>query len=137
MKDNLHFKALYSHVAQQTLTGVAESFKSYIGILKEIKKGTVIQRHKLPGYRKNSVKLATFPKAGVKLKNGQLRFPRGSKIQLWFGIDEFYLPMPSNLDYDKIREIRILPKKGQFYVKFVYKIQPVKVELDASRTLYL
>ena len=27
-KENLHFKALYSHVAQQTLTSVAESFKS-------------------------------------------------------------------------------------------------------------
>jgi putative transposase len=135
MKDNLHFKALYSHVAQQTLTSVAESFQSYIGLLAGIKNGTVTQHPKLPGYHKNSLKLATFPKADVKLKNGQLRFPLGTKVKLWFGVSEFYLPMPSNLDYDKIREIRILPKNGQFYAEFVYKIQPVTVELDASKVL--
>ncbi|WP_293338946.1 transposase [Microcoleus sp. CAWBG58] len=43
--------------------------------------------------------------------------------------------MPSNLDYDQIREIRILPKNGQFYAEFVYKIQPITVELDASKVL--
>lgn len=41
LKTNLHFQAMYSHVAQQCLTTVAESFKSYIGLLKGIKKGTV------------------------------------------------------------------------------------------------
>jgi lycopene cyclase CruP len=134
-KDNLHFKALYSHVAQQTLTSVAESFKSYIGLLKGIKNGTVTQHPKLPGYRKNSLKLVAFPKADVKLKNGQLRFPLGSKVKLWFGVSEFYLPMPSNLDYEGIREIRILPRNGQFYAEFVYKIQPVAVELDVNKVL--
>ena len=29
LKGNPHFQALYSHVAQQTLTSVAESFKSF------------------------------------------------------------------------------------------------------------
>ncbi len=135
IKSNLHFKALYSHVAQQTLTSVAESFQSYIGLLAGIKNGTVIQHPKLPGYRKNSLKLATFPKADVKLKDGQLRFPLGSKIKLWFGVGEFYLPMPSNLDYKEIREIRILPKNGQFYAEFIYKIQPVAVELDANKVI--
>jgi putative transposase len=56
MKDNLHLKALYSHVAQQTLTSVAESFKSHIELLKGIKSGAVTQRPRLPGYRKNSLK---------------------------------------------------------------------------------
>ena len=135
MKSNLHFKALYSHVAQQTLTSVAESFQSYIGLLAGIKNGTVTQHPKLPGYRKNSLKLVTFPKADVKLKEGQLRFPLGSKIKLWFGVGEFYLPMPSNLDYKEIREIRILPKNGQFYAEFVYKIQPVVIDLDANKVL--
>ena len=74
-KSNLHFKTLYSHVAQQTLTSVAESFSSYIGLLKGIKSGTVTQHPKLPGYKKDSLKLVTFPKADVKLKDGLLRFP--------------------------------------------------------------
>ena len=134
-KNNLHFKALYSHVAQQTLTSVAESFKSYMGLLKGIKTGTVTQHPKLPKYRKNSLKLVTFPKADVKLKNGQLRFPLGSKVKLWFGVSEFYWPIPSNLDYKEIREIRILPRNGQFYAEFVYRIQPVTIDLDASKAL--
>ena len=120
-KSNLHFKALYSHVAQQTLTSVAESFSSYIGLLKGIKSGTVAQHPKLPKYRKDSLKLVTFPKADVKIKNGLLRFPLGSKVKLWFGIGEFFLPMPSNLDYKKLVEIRILPRNRCFYAEFVYR----------------
>ncbi len=69
-KSNLHFQAMYSHVAQQCLTTVAESFKSYIGLLKGIKKGTVDQRPKLPEYRKGGLALVTYPKADIKLKNG-------------------------------------------------------------------
>ncbi|MEZ2252426.1 MAG: RNA-guided endonuclease TnpB family protein, partial [Microcoleus sp.] len=48
---NLHYKAFYSDTAQQILTTVAESFKSYIGLLKGIKEGTVTQRPRLPNYR--------------------------------------------------------------------------------------
>jgi putative transposase len=135
MKGNAHFQALYSHVAQQTLTSVAESFKSYIGLLKGIKNGTVTQRPKLPGYRKNSLKLATFPRADVKLKPEGLRFPLGSKVKAWFGIDCFYLPMPSNLEYTRINEIRILPRNGQFYAEFVYKVESVRSDVDISRAL--
>lgn len=79
LKTNPHFKSLYSHVAQQTLTSVAESFKSFIGLLKGIKRGTVEQYPKLPKYRKNSLKLAAFPKVDVKLKDGLLRFPLAVK----------------------------------------------------------
>ncbi|MEG3929650.1 transposase, partial [Microcoleus sp. T3_D1] len=122
-KSNLHFKALYSHVAQQTLTSVAESFSSYIGRLLGIKSGTVTQHPKLPKYRKDSLKLVTFPIADVKLKNGLLRFPLGSKVKLWFGIGEFFLPMPSNLDYKKLVEIRILPRNRCFYAEFVYRTE--------------
>lgn len=135
MKRNIHFRALYSHVAQQTLTSVAESFKSYIGLLKGIKKGTVTQRPKLPGYRKNSLKLATFPRADIKLKPEGLRFPLGSKVKAWFGLGAFYLQMPSNLKYSSINEIRILPKNGQFYAEFVYKVEDVQADVDLSRAL--
>lgn len=119
-KNNLHFRAMYSHVAQQCLTTVAESFKSYIGLLKAFKNGTVDQKPQLPRYRKGGLVLATFPKADVKLTDGTLRFPLGSKVKVWFGIDAFYLPMPSNLNYSDIREIRILPRNQCFYAEFVY-----------------
>ncbi|MBG0749242.1 MAG: transposase, partial [Planktothrix agardhii KL2] len=116
-KSNNHFQALYSHVAQQCLTTVAESFKSYLGLVKAVRKGAIEQRPRLPGYRKNGLALVTFPRADVKLKDSLLRFPLGSKVKVWFGLDAFYLPMPSNLKYEDIREIRILPRNHCFYAE--------------------
>ncbi len=135
LKTNSHFQSLYSHVAQQTLTSVAESFSSFIGLLLGIAKGTVEQRPRLPGYKKDNLRSATYPKADIKLKNGLLRFPLGSKVKVWFGIDAFHLPMPSNLDFSKLREVRILPRNRCFYAEFVYKVQDVNVEVDSSRVL--
>ena len=136
-KSNLHFKALYSHTAQQTLTSVAESFRSYIGLLKGIKSGTVMQHPRLPGYKKNSLKSVTFPRADVKLKNGMLRFPLGRKVKIWFGIGEFFIPMPSNLDYKKLVEIRIIPRNRCFYAEFVYQSESREVEVNPESVLGL
>ncbi len=90
---NLHYQAFYSDTAQQILTGVAESFKSYTGLLRGVKKGTVQQRPRLPGYRKGGLALVTFTGRSVKFKDGMLRFPLGSKVKAWFGIDSFQLPI--------------------------------------------
>ena len=132
---NLHYQAFYSDTAQQILTGIAESFKSYIGLLKGIKKGTVTQCPKLPGYRQNGMALVTFTGRSVKLKDGMLRFPLGSKVKAWFGLDCCYLPMPSNLDYKAIREYLILPRNGCFYLELVYKTVDVQADVDPSRAL--
>jgi hypothetical protein len=101
---NLHYRAFYSDTAQQILTGVAESFKSFLGLLKGIKNGTVTQRPKLPGYRQNGMAWngTCDIHRTVKRKNGRLRFPLGSKVKAWFGLDAFFLPMPSNLDFKAI-----------------------------------
>ncbi|MCC5657854.1 transposase [Nostoc sp. XA010] len=127
---------MYSDTAQQTLTSVAESFKSYIGLVKGIKKGTVTQKPKLPNYRlSGGLALATFTGRSLKLKDGMLRFPLGSLVNIWFGVDSFYLPMPKNLDFKTIREVRILPRNRCFYAEFVYKIDTTKVSLDKSKVL--
>ena len=132
---NLHYQAFYSDTAQQILTGVAESFKSYIGLLKGIKKGTVTQRPKLPNYRHGGVSVVTFTGRSVKLKDGMLRFPLGNKVKAWFGIDSFNLPMPSNLDYKAIKEYRLLPRNGCFYLELVYKTANIQADVDKSRAL--
>ena len=132
---NPHYQALYSDTAQQILTTVAESFRSFIGLLKGIKTGTVTQKPKLPGYRQGGVALVTYTGRSVKLKNGLLRFPLGSKVKAWFGLDAFYLPMPSNLDYKAIREYRILPRNGCFYLEVVYKVDPVQADVDLNHAL--
>jgi putative transposase len=132
---NSHFSSLCAQAAQQVLTTVAESFKSYMGLLKGIKKGTVTQRPKLPGYRQGGLALITFPNQAIKLKPEGLRFPLGSKVKTWFGLDAFYLPMPSNLDFKTIREYRILPRNGCFYLELVYKTADIQTEVDPLRAL--
>ena len=135
MGKNPHFSSLCAQAAQQVLTTVAESFKSFMGLLKGVKQGTVTQRPKLPGYRQGGLALITFPGQAVKLKSEGLRFPLGSKVKAWFGLDAFYLPMPSNLDYKAIREYRILPRNGCFYLELVYKSEPVQADVDPANAL--
>ena len=132
---NLHYQAFYSDTAQQILTGVAESFKSFLGLLKGVKKGTVTQRPKLPGYRQGGMALVTFTGRSVKLKNGMLRFPLGSKVKAWFGLDAFFLPIPSNLDFKAIREYRILPRNGCFYLELIYKTTDIQADVDPAKCL--
>lgn len=132
---NLHYKAFYSDTAQQILTGVAESFKSFMGLLKGIKEGRVTQRPKLPGYRQSGMALVTFTGRSVKLKDGMLRFPLGSKVKTWFGLDAFFLPMPSNLDFKAIREYRILPRNGCFYLELIYKTENIRSNVNPVKCL--
>ena len=56
-------------------------------------------------------------------------------MKAWFGIDAFYMPMPSNLDYKSIKEYRILPRNGCFYLELVYKVEPVKPNVNTDRVL--
>ncbi|MCC3438327.1 transposase [Microcoleus sp. PH2017_05_CCC_O_A] len=134
---NLHYKAFYSDTAQQILTTVAESFKSYIGLLKGIKEGTVTQRPRLPNYRQGGLALVTYTARSVKLKDGLLRFPLGTKVKAWFGLDAFYLPRPTNLDHKAIREYRILPRNGCFYLELIYKTEQVQADVDPSKALMI
>ncbi|MDD1443707.1 transposase, partial [Dolichospermum sp. ST_sed3] len=135
LASNSHFGAMYSQAAQQCLTTVAESFKSYIGLLKGIKNGTVTQKPKLPGYRKGGLNLVTFPGQAIKLKDGKLRFPMGSRVKVWFGLDAFYIPMPSNLEHKDIREYRILPRNNEFYLELTYKISSLKPDVNIENVL--
>ncbi|MEA5604136.1 transposase [Nostoc sp. UHCC 0252] len=135
LADNIHFAAMYSQAAQQCLMSVAESFKSFVGLLKGIKNGTVTQKPKLPGYRNGGLSLVTYPAQAIKPKPQGLRFPLGSKIKTWFGLAEFYLPMPSNLDHKQIREYRILPRNGEFYLELVYKLSTIQSDVDFNKAI--
>ncbi|MEG3960111.1 transposase [Microcoleus sp. herbarium2] len=79
--------------------------------------------------------LVTFTGRSVKLKDGMLRFPLGNKVKTWFGLDAFFLPMPSNLDFKAIREYRILPRNGCFYLEFVYKATELQADIDPANFL--
>ncbi|WP_293043646.1 hypothetical protein [Moorena sp. SIO1F2] len=104
MKTNVHFKAMRSAFAQQTLHGIVESFKSYKALKKLYDKGQLTDKPRVPKYRnKRGLAVVSYPARWVKLVKGQLKFTLGKQIKAWFGIDHFLLSMPSNIDFKSIK----------------------------------
>lgn len=122
LKQQVNFKALHSQCSQQILRSVAESFKSYQGLREAFFEGTIDKHPKLPSYRdKGGMAVASYPKQALKLKDGQIRIPLGKTIKIWFGLGEFFVPFPSNLEWERIKELRILPRNREFYIEWVYE----------------
>jgi IS605 OrfB family transposase len=135
-KSSKHFQALYSQAAQQTLIAVWESFKSYRELMKLWRAGELPDKPKLPNYRtKGGLAVVSYPKQALKLKDGQIRLPLGTLIKTWFGIDSFTVPMPSNLEFSELKEVRILPRNGCFYAEYVYRLESIDVAVDPSKAL--
>lgn len=132
---NPHFSAMCAQAAQQTCGAVGESVKSFSELIKMFWKGELKDKPKFPNYRKPGMHLVAYPKQALKLVDGQIRFPLGMKVKAWFGLDSFVLPMPTNLGFDAIKEVRILPRNGEFYVEFVYPATKVSVALDKDKVL--
>jgi putative transposase len=136
MKTNKHFNAGYASAMQQTCLNVGEAFKSFKQLLAKSKKGELNQKPRVPNYRKpGGLFTVTYPKKWLKLVDNLIRFPLGNQVKAWFGITKFFLPMPSNLEWSDIKEIRILPRNRQFYAEFVYKTESSIVEIDKSKVL--
>jgi IS605 OrfB family transposase len=136
LKQNLHFQFLYSQAAQQILRSVAESFASFKALNKLFFQGKLDKKPKLPNYRKSGgLALITYPKQALKLVNNQIRIPLGKKVKASFRLDCFYIPIPTNLTFNSIKELRILPRNGYFDVEFVYQKPDVETNLDKSNVL--
>lgn len=136
MKTNRHFNAGYASAMQQTCMNVGEAFQSFKKLRQKFLKGEIDQHPKAPGYRKpNGLFTVTYPKKWLKLKDGMIRCPLGMQVKAWFGISDFYLPMPANLQWDDIKEIRILPRNGVFYAEFVYLMPLEHPILDSTNAL--
>jgi IS605 OrfB family transposase len=138
MGSNRHFAALSSEAAVQTCLSVGESIKSFCELLKKSHNGELAQKPNFPNYRKSGgYQVVSFPKRALKLIDGQIRFPLGLQVKAWFGLRDFFLPMPSNLDFSLIREVRILPRNGCFYAEFVYPASVTRIDLDFTKCLGL
>lgn len=132
---NRHFGAMYVSSAQQTCNSVAEALRSFRELLKLWKRGELQEKPRLPNYRKPGFFTVSYPKRWLKLSDEGIRIPLGTQVKAWFGIDSIRLPMPSNLDWASIKEVRILPRNGCFYAEFVYPVESASVQLDSSRVL--
>lgn len=136
LKTSKHFQALYSQAAQQVLASVYGSFKSYRKLLQGDQKGKLATQPKLPNYRKKGgLAVVTYPRQALKLKSAQVRLPLGRLVKTWFGLSSFTIPMPSNLEFSQLREVRILPRNGCFYAEFVYQLPQIDVTLDKGKAL--
>jgi IS605 OrfB family transposase len=136
MKTNPHFKAGYASSMQQTCLNVGESFKSFKALRKKFLKGELEQKPRPPKYRKSGgLFTVTYPKKWLKLIGDKIRVPLGNQVKAWFGIDSFSIPMPSNLDFKDIKELRILPRNRCFYGEFVYRSETVITEVDKTKVL--
>ncbi|WP_228049714.1 RNA-guided endonuclease InsQ/TnpB family protein [Tychonema sp. LEGE 06208] len=138
LKRNPHYGALCAQAAQQTCGAVGESVKSFKGLMKLFREGKLESRPKFPNYRTpGGLHLIAYPKQalGKKLIDGRISIPLGQKVKAWFGLKNFQIQMPSNLDYTDIREVRILPRNGCFYAEFVYKLVSIQVNTDDQKVL--
>ncbi|WP_202895883.1 RNA-guided endonuclease InsQ/TnpB family protein [Iningainema tapete] len=124
---------------QQTLMSVTQAFKSFKELRILFFQGQLHFKPQVPNYLTGSkLYKVAYPNSGAQkptIVNGQLRFSLGLTIRRWFGISEFFLPMPLNLDYSKVKEFTILPKNGVFYVEMSYEVAPQKHELDVNQAL--
>jgi putative transposase len=135
-KNNSHYKALHSQAAQQVLRTVAESFKSYYGLVKAYGEGKILTPPKIPNYRKKGgLASISYPAQALKLKDNKLRIPLGNQVKRWFGLDSFSVSLPSNLSFARIKELRILPRNRCFYLEFVYEKQVESPRLEKDNVL--
>lgn len=56
--------------------------------------------------------------------------PLGNRVQTWFGLKNFAITMPFNLQYKDIKKIRILPRNRAFYVEFIYKVKTTTASVN-------
>ena len=132
-------KSLPSTPMQQTLMSVTEAFKSFEELKVLYNQGQLHFRPKPPSYLTGSklFKVAYPNSGGLKpaIIDNQLRFSLGLTVRRWFGISEFFLPMPSNIDCSKVKEFTILPKNGAFYLEMSYEVECQQHDLDRSQAL--
>ena len=135
MKHNRHFKAMYVSASQQVCNGVAEAFKSFKELNKLYWDGQLDRRPKPPTYRKPGLFTVSYPKRWLKRVSDRIRLPLGKQVKAWFGLSEFFIKMPSNLDWNWIKEVRILPRNGAFYAEFVYQLELQKADVEPTKAL--
>lgn len=132
-------QSLPSTPAQQTLLSVTEAFSSYKRLRELFFKGRLPFKPKAPGYLEGpKLFKVAYPNSGgqkPKVVEGQLRFSLGLTVRRWFGISEFLLPIPSNIDMAKVKEFTILPKNGAYYLELSYELLNQKHDLNINQAL--
>jgi len=132
---NKHFIAMYASSAQQTCQSVAEALSGFKAKLKLFWQAEMSSRPNLPRYRKKGMFSVAYPKKWLKFQEGRVRVPLGNQVKAWFGLDSFWIQFPTNLEWKDIKELRILPRHGVFYLEWVYTKPAQPQPLDPKKVL--
>lgn len=145
VRDSLHFRAMPSTTAQQTLLSVSEAWSSFRELRALwFKEGCPPDRKpRPPSYLERGVFKLAFPNSGggkpkiVEVAGERMiRFPLGQLNAVWFGIRELLIPAPSDFDLSQVREYTFVPQNGAWYLELSYrKPKPVGVNVDPALTL--
>jgi len=136
-KTALISKSIYSQSTQACFSRVTEMFKSFYALDKKYKKGELDHKPNLPKYLKNKLTQITYPSQHLKLDStGNCIFPLGNTVKRWFGIQNFKISFPPNLDFSKLAEVTISPTKLKgWLVTWVYKDILKSTELNPDLVL--
>jgi IS605 OrfB family transposase len=136
LKSNNHYRLMCAQAAQQTLKGLSEALKSYRELQRCFFTGKIDKHPSLPKYRKSGgFYIVSFPRQALQFKQNSIVIPLGTQVALWFGLKNIEIALPSNLDEQNIRELRILPRNGCFYAEFVYTSEQQSFQLNAKNVL--
>lgn len=140
LKDNQHYRCLFSQTAQQTLMSICESFKSYSELLQLWWKSELADKPKPPHYRKSGgLAGISYPAQHLGLnaaiETGMIRLPLGATIKGLEGVSEIYIPAPANIHPELIREVRIFPRNRCFYIEWIYQREVKMHQLDPANAL--
>ncbi len=118
--------------AQQTLKEVQETISSFNKLVNLFFNGEV-GKPKLPRYRKSGgLNTVTFPLQALTYKNGCV-YPSISKLSKSDVIGEIKLEIPDFVDFNLVKEVRIRPLRGEFWIDWI--CDDGKTELESNPKL--
>ena len=141
-KDDPDYSILGGLTAQQAIKSVVERVKSYNGLRKAFFNGTIERHPSLPGYRTpDGLAPITFPGQAVRfdIETGEctLSMSKANKDDAAaIGVTKLVVNGGHGFKPENVVEVRIVPKLGEFYIEYVYKIPDVKATgLDPEQAL--
>lgn len=139
LKGHPHYKALPAQTAQQTIKVAASTITSYNGLVGAYFKGNVKHRPRLPKFRKSGGLFnLIFTDQQITFVEGRvsLAVANSAKNEMicdtWIDVPEFVIP-------EQVKQIRIRPSRGEFFVDFIIddgKAEPeINPQLDYGHAL--
>ncbi len=118
LKPSEHYKIMAAQSAQQTLKSVQEAISSFNKLVDLFFKGEV-DRPRIPGYRKSGgLYSVVFPSQALIYKDGYV-YPSISRLAKPDVRREIKIEVPEFVDFNLVKEIRIRPSRGEFWIDWV------------------